>query len=208
MKRSPHKYLLTLALIVALLACTQTSNTPHQNNNFTMNTPFTQARAVYYGPFYEDMGLSTQVFEMEFFTQGLSLDSMGYLVGTGYHLYITDLFALTSDSIPPQDTYTVDSINYGQPQTIMPGKRIGDFLIGAQLTHVGQEFITSHLLTQGTLQLQWTNDTAHICINMSTPNKDKVQTYFVGKLPIYYIDYTQDKNPMLSKKRQGKNHVL
>lgn len=190
MKQRLHHYIALMLVIIGMMACSGTQTKPHLNNSVNMDMPFTQAYAIYYGPFYEDIGIESHVFEMAFYTEGLAIDSAGYLVGTGYHLYVTDLFAVTSDSIPPQGSYHIDSINYGNPFTMMPGKRMGDFSTGVELTQVGNEYISTHLMTDGTLQLQWQGDTAHIQISMRTDNNGKVESSYTGKLPIYYVDYT------------------
>ncbi|MBO7259415.1 MAG: hypothetical protein J6U94_05065 [Paludibacteraceae bacterium] len=202
MKHTLYRYIALSVLILGMMACSGNPNKPQANNAFTMDTPFMHAYAIHYGPFYEDIGITSQVFEMEFYTDGLTVDSAGYIHGTGYHLYITDLFATSFDSILPQATYTIDSINYGSPLTIMPGKRIGDFTTGAQLTQVGNEFLSTHLITGGALHLQWQGDTVHIQLNMHTSNNSKIESSYTGKLPTYYIDYTSQTDSKEKKIRK------
>lgn len=211
MKQNTYTYIFLTLCFMGMCACSGDNNQPQVNKHFTMDTPFAEANAIYYGPFYQDLGITSHVFEMEFYTEGLTIDSLGNLTGTGYHLYITDLFAQTTDSIPPQGTYTIDSINYGQPFTIMPGKKFtAELAVGAQLTHVGSEFISTYLLDTGTLTLQWQGDTAHVKLDMLTTSQDKLQTEFYGALPVYYIEYNTEKyaNSKMQRKKYAKKHVL
>lgn len=199
-----HKYWIGV-LMILLGACADNNNQPQIKTTFSLTQPFTTAYAVAYGNFYQDMGINTPVFALDFYTEQLTIDSMGNYQGTGYNLLITDLFAQTTDSILPQGTYVIDSLEYGQPGTIIPGKYIGDFAVGAQITKVGTDIITQHFLTEGTLELKWQQDTAYIIIKMNTEKQDKVDTQFIGKMPCYYIDLQQKDT--LSQQKHNQQYV-
>lgn len=205
------KFITAIIMTIFMVACSEQPNQPKPNNTFNVTQPFTTAYAFYYGNFYQDMGISTPVFALDFYTEQLTIDSLGNYQGTGYNLTITDIFVPTNDSTITQGTYTIDSINYGEAFTIIPGKQIGTFTVGALLTQVSNDFILQHYLTTGTLQINWSNDTAQVHLQMFTDKQDQINTHFQGPIPTYFIEMSSKENPTNNrnlKKKRYQKYVL
>ena len=91
-------FILSFIAIVGLTACKQTPVTPRSS----MPKEYTEAWQEIHGHCYDSIPYA--VVSLDLYSDGLSLDADHRMQGTGYNLYISDIFV--PDSLLEQGTYT------------------------------------------------------------------------------------------------------
>ncbi len=160
-------------------------NTPVNN---TLPKEYTTAIVQNYGSFYSDEGFSAQVFSLDLYSQGISFDSLGYLHGSGYNLYFSDIF-LPEKSMLMDTVYTMDSVP--KVATFLRGMSFEGNYTGAYLLSItdGQLDAIS-LITDGSFTLKTKADSIFMDFNIVVGEKTKYVATYKGNP--YYIDNSKN----------------
>ena len=172
---------------VFFYSCNNGINEP--TNNVTL--PFTTGYAVYYGTYYDYLGIDTHVFELDLYTEGLGLDSTGQYVGTGQNLYMTDIFSLGSDSLLTEGIYNVDTLYQYTAGSILGGESYGGIPSGALLINVSSTGISYDYIKSGTMEVKYRNDSVLIAFKLQTQQGTQIENQCNSKLPQFNMSKTE-----------------
>ncbi|MBQ7448778.1 MAG: hypothetical protein IJS73_03110 [Paludibacteraceae bacterium] len=182
------KRVLFLIVIVAVLfsACKKKGgNTPAQN---VLPKEYTTAIVQNYGSFYKDEGFEHQVFTLDLYSKGISFDSLGYLHGSGYNLYFSDIF-LPEKSMLLDTVYTIDSIP--KIATFLKGMDFEGNYTGAYLLSIVDGQLDGiSLVTDGSFAIETANDSILMSFNVVVGEKTKYAATYKGNP--YYIDNSKN----------------
>ena len=87
---------------------------------YEKNPQFTWGYAHFWGNYYADYNIYNNVLSLAAFTEGLDVDTEGYLLGQGQYLYLEDVFVAPADTLFPAGVYQIS--NTGDAFTIAPGE--------------------------------------------------------------------------------------
>ena len=107
-----RKYILLLLAVLALSGCRKYSSSGYR----TMPKEYNLAYQEIYGHYYDSIPYA--VVALDLYSEGLELDSAHRMQGTGYNLYLSDIFV--PDSLLEAGTYRSDTS--GQAFTFLPGR--------------------------------------------------------------------------------------
>lgn len=148
-----YLYIVALALMVA---CKPT-NTPTQTTILQADSVFTEALFTQYGEYYNS---GHQVYAIDLLSEGLNYDSVGYIVGSGYNLYLSDIFAPKDSTTGlPAGHYTMDSV--AKEMTFLRGMDFEGSITGTYLLYIKNNQIEDiTLFTRGSMTVEYIdNDT-------------------------------------------------
>ena len=131
-----RKFTLILASLFVLQACRYTEPTPRQD----LPASYTTAYAKYHGHCYDS--IQAAVVALDIYSTGLDLDSAQHMKGTGYNLYLSDIFV--PDSLLETGQYLSD--HTGAAFTFLPGRDYEGYPYGTYVLKIEEDRITSILL--------------------------------------------------------------
>lgn len=105
-----------------------------------------------YGDYYQS---GHRVYSIDLLSDGLNFDSTGYIVGSGYNLYLSDIFVeKNSTTSLPAGTYTMDST--AKDMTFLHGMYFDNNVTGAYLLEIKENQIQRiTLFTGGTMTIDY-----------------------------------------------------
>ena len=184
-------YIFCLLAGILPYSCDNRKNEP--SKNVVLRQPFTAGYAVYYGAYYDYLGIDAHVFELDLYTEGLGIDSTGQYVGSGQNLYMTDIFSLGNDSLLAEGIYSIDTLYQYTPGSILGGESYGDIPGGAQLINVSSTGISYDYIRSGTMEIKYRNDSILIHFKLLTQQELQIESQFNGILPQFNMSKTEEK---------------
>ena len=178
-----HYYILVLfALALSFEACKKDEPTKTDTDN--TQTEFTTAYCVQHGKFYADKGVEAEVLSVDFYSQGISLDSLGYMSGTGTNLYFSDIFSLSNQLI--EGLYTADTT--AKQFTFLPGKNYeGMNFNGCYFLNLQDDEVQSiEIIEQGSFRVALDGTETEITFSFTRQSGEKYQGHYKGA--IHYAD--------------------
>lgn len=175
---------------VFFYSCNNGINEP--TSNVTLRQPFTNGYSVYYGTYYDYLGIDAHVFELDLYTEGLELDSTGQYVGTGQNLYMTDIFSIGSDSLLAEGNYTIDTLYQYTTGSILGGASYGGIPGGALLINISSTGISYDYIISGTMTVAYSNDSTTLNFKLQTKQGTLIENQFHGILPQFNMSNSED----------------
>ena len=172
------KKILYIALALLATACTRYNPTPRT----VMPTDFTSAWQEIYGHCYDSIPYA--VVALDLYSEGLELDKNHRMQGTGYNLYLSDIFV--PDSLLAAGSYRSD--NSGKVYTFLPGRDYEGTPTGMYLLRIEDSKLQSiQVLDSGLMEVK---DTTNSLIELQFTlyyrnaygNKATYKTHFQGAL--------------------------
>lgn len=192
---------------VFFYSCNNGINEP--TNNVTLRQPFTNGYSVYYGTYYDYLGIDAHVFELDLYTEGLGLDSTGQYVGTGQNLYMTDIFSIGSDSLLAEGNYTIDTLYQYTTGSVLGGASYGGIPGGALLINISSTGINYDYIKSGTMEVKYRNDSVLIAFKLQTQQGTQIENQYNSKLPQFNMSKTegakQEQTRKLTSYKSTKN---
>ena len=169
-KSTIMRFLLCLNAVV-LFSC-RPAPVPSKPNMIEFN----YAEVTRYGAQYAEQGIESNVYMLDLYTPGLTLNKEGIIEGTGYNLCFSDVFTLSTDTrLLTGVEYTADST--GRADTFLPGQDFDGNINGAYLLEIQDGKVTAiTLYDRGAFRICPTGDTTEIHL-------------FYGKMPFNGILY-------------------
>lgn len=182
------KYLNLLILFFAIILTSCNGGEPPLPYTYNANPRYTWGYAEYFGKEYATYGINNNIFSLSLFSDSLSIDSTGSLIGTGQYLFLEDIYVAPTQTTLPAGTYTINST--GLPNTVSPGKNdtvdAEIFPIGATISYYEENTSKSKLkfITEGTFTLTKSklNSIYTIVCNFKTDDKKELKGTFTGEL--------------------------
>lgn len=190
-------FILSILWALLLSSCGNSLNEP--TKAITLRQAFTNGYAVYYGSYYDYLGIDAHVFELDLYTEGLGIDSTGQYTGTGYNLYITDIFSLGKDTLLTDGIYSIDTLNNYTEGSIIGGESYGGIPGGAQLISVSATGISYDYIVDGKMEARTQNDTTILDFKMKTRQGNYIENQFKGILPQINLSKTENKKRQVFK---------
>lgn len=175
---------------VFFYSCNNGINEP--TSNVTLRQPFTNGYSVYYGTYYDYLGIDAHVFELDLYTEGLELDSTGQYVGTGQNLYMTDIFSIGSDSLLAEGNYTIDTLYQYTAGSILGGASYGGIPGGALLINISSTGISYDYIISGTMTVAYSNDSTILNFKLQTKQGTLIENQFRGILPQFNMSNSEN----------------
>lgn len=122
---------LSIAILLLMVAC-KPSNIPAPSTTLQADSIYIKADLQKYGDYY---GSGHQVYAIDLLSHGLTYDSAFHISGTGYNLYLSDVFA-PKDSTQriPEGIYYMDSTI--QDMHFLQGKDFEGSITGTYLLYI------------------------------------------------------------------------
>ncbi len=176
MKRTSY-LLFTVPLLVVACSTTPVPVTP------TLDT-YNYGEVTRYGAHYADEGIESNVYMLDLYSPGLTLNEQGVIEGTGHNLCFSDVFTLPTDSrLQGGVTYVCNST--GRADTFLPGQDFDGNINGAYLLDIKDGQLSSiTLFTNGEFIITQTGDTTDIDIQLVTTQKTAYHAVFHA--PLHY----------------------
>ncbi len=170
-------------LILLLLCCTQCkeNNAPLEKQQ---ESYYDKGQVFFYGSYYAAESIARNVLSLDIYSKGLSLDSAGYVTGSGVNLYLSDIF------LPEQDTFLVAtsymSDTTGNAYTFLPGMNYDGQISGAYLlTITDGSLVSAELFAEGSFALTQKEDSVFISFLLKKESGKSYAAEFGGVLPYY-----------------------
>ena len=175
------KQLYTFFALLMLTVLTACGPVPASSKGkvVTIDTVFTWSVTHAHGQYYKK--LDCNVFELDFYSRGLSFDTAHVLTGSGSYLYLSDAFLSLDDSLLRVGTYTIDTV--AKPFTLLPGKEFEGHYTGTCLAVI-QDGLASRIyrFTAGNCEIYSVGDSAEMEIHFITPDNQTFDAVFHGTL--------------------------
>lgn len=172
------KHLLPIFLIGLCVAC-HPYNPPTPSPVIPVDTVMTRAKYKAYGTYYKR--LDKNVFSLDLYSAGLQNDSLGYIVGSGTNLYLSDILLPDSVHSLQPGTYTLDTT--AAAYTFLPGMNIDGGISGTYLLLINEDAVKQiYYFTSGTFTLAMRGDTADMTFHLLSDKKKIYNASFSGIL--------------------------
>lgn len=179
-------YILILPLLVLLYACH-----PSQSDDPTIDgilvgydSIYTTADIQWHGQYYPL--LDRQVFSIDLFGQGLSLDSANYIVGTGYNLYLSDVFLPLTDTSLQAGVYHM--VTTSEAYTFLPYKNFDGNVTGSYLLEIQNNNINRIIgFTSGEMRVTYLSE-KDIRLDMMLYTADSIRYRAIYQGPAFAND--------------------
>ncbi|MBQ2540696.1 MAG: hypothetical protein II551_03515 [Paludibacteraceae bacterium] len=165
--------LLILAILSVLPACNRNNPTPRP----AAPKNYAAAYLTPHGKCYDS--IEANVLSLDLYSDGLTLDSAHHMQGTGYNLYLSDIFV--SDAELTAGTYRSDST--GALFTFLPGRDFGGMPSGAYLLTINEGALEGiQLLDSGTMIVRDTLD-GEVALHFTLYHDgEPYETHYTGTL--------------------------
>lgn len=175
------KFLFTAVMLLIFSSCKNEPKLPHI---YEKNPQYKYMLVDYYGKYYEEMGVSSNlVFSLSFYSEGMLNGDSSEVVASGQFLYIEELFVseeklsvlgnLTEDIVLDEQLFlnllegeyravAKDSVLFGDSLTFLAGEYYkvdsGTYLLGARITYTEEDAYNSKrkLVTDGVFSIDET----------------------------------------------------
>lgn len=170
------KHLLYIAIILLAISC-RPSNNPTIPTVVKADSIFTKLNIQAHGDYYHSQH---QVYSIDLLSDGLDFDSAGYIVGSGYNLYLSDIFAASDCTTHlPAGTYTMDST--AKEMTFLHGMHFDGDVTGTYLLDVKENQIQRIILfTGGTMTVDYINEDTILEFNLYLSDSTIYRASYTG----------------------------
>lgn len=170
-----------LLLILLWVVSSCDNHVPNKQTTLTnVDSVFTVAELLYHGNFYP--GIESHVLSLDLYSDGLYIDSLGYMQGSGTNIYFSDIFISQADTCLVQGLYSIDST--ALPMTILPGQTIEGNITGAYLLFVQEGQVKRiELFESGSIDVIQDADSCWITMQLVTTNHKTYNATYIGLVP-------------------------
>lgn len=169
------KHLLYIAIILLVSACGP-GNTPTTPTLVQADSVYTESKIQAHGDYYNS---GHQVYTIDLLSDGLDFDSAGYIIGSGYNLYLSDIFAPQDCTYLPAGTYTMDST--AKEMTFLHGMHFDGDVTGTYLLDINDNQIQRIILfTGGTMTVDYINEDTILEFNLYLSDSTIYRASYTG----------------------------
>ena len=114
-------------------------------------------------------------------SDGLQYDSLGYITGTGYNLYLSDVFTGLADSLGlPAGSYKMDSV--AREGTFLRGMDFDGNITGCYLLEISNDQLKRIVLfTSGSMQVAYEGEEIILDLTLYTADSLQYKAMYLGK---------------------------
>lgn len=179
-------HLLLFSFLLLLTSCKGYEPTPPYV--YESNPHYAWGYAQFFGAYYNKYGNKNNVISVSLFSDSLSVNDEGELIGFGQYLFLEDVFVAAKDTLIPVGTYSFNTS--GSTFTIAPG--VNDtidnevYTLGATISYFEENASKSalKLITSGSMVVSISNEGKHIVnCNFITADNKELKGSFTEILP-------------------------
>lgn len=164
-------------LLVALLIACKPGNVPTRPTEQQWDSVYTAADFRHYGDYYQS---GHQVYAIDLLSEGLAYDSLWHIHGSGYNLYLSDVFAAMTDTAAlPAGTYTMDSV--AKEMSFLRGMNFDGSITGSYMLMIEESNIQQIILfTTGSMTVAYEEDDILVDMHLYTADSTYYHAYYTG----------------------------
>lgn len=165
-----------IVLLLVMAACTP-PNKPTQSEYLYWDSVYIKSDFQHHGDYYES---GHQVYAIDLLSDGLDYDSMGYIVGTGYNLFFSDIFAPKDSTMRiPAGSYNMDSV--AREMTFLRGMYFEGDVTGTYLLEIDDQQIQRIVLfTAGSMTIDYVGNDTLLYIDLYTADSTHYHAIYRG----------------------------
>ena len=150
----PVLYILLLSLLLTILAISCKPQ-PTPSKPQPLDSVYTTMDLRLHGDYYES---GHSVYSLDLLSEGLAFDSLGYIVGTGCNLYLSDIFVHIDSTLRlPAGEYLMDST--AREMRFLPGMDFEGNVTGTYLLVIEDNQLKRiQLFETGSMQVEYDED--------------------------------------------------
>lgn len=167
-----------IVLVLLLVGCVPPNRPTQPTDSLQADSVYLMADFRYYGDYYQS---GHQVYAIDLLSEGLQFDSLGHITGTGYNLYLSDVFAGAADSLGlPAGEYEMDSV--ARENSFLRGMNFEGSVTGCYLLAIQQDQLKSiTLFTSGRMQVEYEADDIVLDMTLYTEDSLVYRGRYVGE---------------------------
>lgn len=171
------KVYLYIVIWAVAVACTPPNKPTPPTTIQQIDSIYTESKFCCYSDYYNS---GHQVYSVDLLSEGLDYDSAGHIIGTGYNLYLSDIFAPKDSTMRlPAGTYEMDSI--AKDMCFLPGLYFEGSVTGAYLLIIQESQIQRiMLLTKGTMTIDYEENDVILDFNLYLADSTRYHCIYVG----------------------------
>ena len=174
------KAYLYIAILVLVVAC-QPHNIPTKPTGLQVDSVYTSADFRAYGDYYNS---GHQVYAIDLLTDGLEYDSAWHISGTGYNLFLSDVFASAEDTMGlPAGSYEMDSV--ARVGSFLRGMNFEGNITGTYLLEINEDKIQRMILFRtGHMTVDYVEEDIVLDLHLYTEDSTHYHATYMG--PVMY----------------------
>lgn len=172
------KYCYYIILMLLLLGCIPQNKPTKPAEGLQADSIYTIADIRHYGDYYQS---GHHVYAVDLLSDGLQYDSLGYITGTGYNLYLSDVFTGLADSLGlPAGSYEMDSV--AREGTFLRGMDFDGNITGCYLLEISNDQLKRIVLfTSGSMQVAYEGEEIILDLTLYTADSLQYNVMYLGK---------------------------
>ena len=170
------KAYLYIAILVVIVAC-KTNPIPAPSTELQADSIYTKVHLQKYGDYYSS---GHQVYAIDLLSDGLEFDDDFRISGTGYNLYLSDVFApRDSTQRMPAGTYYMDSTI--QDMHFLQGKDFEGSITGTYLLYIQNSQLQRIILfSSGKMTVEYIEEDFLLDFDLYTPDSIRYHATYQG----------------------------
>lgn len=171
------KAFLYIIMILLVIACKPHNKPIEKPITTQLDSIYTIADFRLHGDYYNS---GHQVYAIDLLSGELTYDSLGYIIGSGCNLYISDIFAPKDSTLQlPAGTYLMDST--AKDMTFLHGMYFTPNITGTYLLEIKDNQIQRIILfTAGSMVIEYVDGDTILNLNLYTADSTHYQAMFYG----------------------------
>ena len=174
------KAYLYIAILVLVVAC-QPHNVPTKPTGLQVDSVYTSADFRAYGDYYNS---GHEVYAIDLLSDGLAYDSAWHISGSGYNLFLSDVFASAEDTMGlPAGSYEMDSVV--RVGSFLRGMNFEGSITGSYLLQIHEDKIQRIILfSTGHMTVDYVADDIVLDLHLYTEDSTHYHATYMG--PVMY----------------------
>lgn len=172
------KYYYYIILMLLAVGCAPQNKPTKPAEGLLADSIYTTADFRHYGDYYQS---GHQVYAIDMLSDGLQYDSLGYITGSGYNLYLSDVFAGAADSVLlPAGRYEMDSV--AREGGFLRGMNFDGNVTGCYLLEISNDQLKRIVLfASGSMQVAYEGDNVALDLTLYTVDSVRYNAMYIGE---------------------------
>lgn len=164
-------------ILAALFVACQPGNNPSRPDNTQIDSVYTVADFRIYGDYYNS---DHCVYAVDLLSEGLMYDSLWHIYGSGYNLYLSDVFVPINDNkVLPTGKYAMDSV--AREMSFLRGMNFEGSVTGTYLLQIEEDRIQRIVLfTTGEMFVDYEQDNIVLDMHLYTEDSTYYHAIYTG----------------------------
>ncbi len=176
-------------LLSILVSYSCKTDDPKIKYKYNTSPSYTWGYAEFYGAYYSDFKIPSNVVSLSLFSDSLQLNKQGELEGLGQYLFLEDIFIAPTDTILVAGEYKI--ANSGNPFTFYKGEEFAvdelKYNIGSFVLYIEKNklFTVQRFISDGSFKVSNQVNIQKISCDFTLSDSTKIKGNFSTALPYY-----------------------